>query len=161
MHDPTKKGVQSSKGSAKQGKGPDEGGSAPMCALCAIDRVSGTRKAASGGSIALDHATKSRGGDVACPAMIISVVDAGMSEDEILADTNTYVTPLVLPVSALREVLRAKTAALARSVVRDDELRDINMNDPDEVEELGKVMLIVAFEQVSRQAGIDVSLGRG
>jgi hypothetical protein len=33
VHDPSKKGVTSSKGAAKQGKGPDEGGSAPMCAL--------------------------------------------------------------------------------------------------------------------------------
>ena len=99
-----------------------------------------------------DHASKARGGDVACPAMIISVVDASMSEDEMLAGTNTYVTPLVLRVSAQKEDLEAKAASLARSLVSDDELRDINMTDPDDVEELGKVMLIAAFEQVSGPA---------
>ena len=98
-----------------------------------------------------DHASKAREGDVACPAMIISVVDECMSEDEILAGTNTYVTPLVPRVSSPKEDLEAKAASLARKLVSDDELRDINMNDPDDVDELGKVMLIAAFEQVSGQ----------
>ena len=40
-----------------------------------------------------------------------------------------------------------KQHTLSRKLVSDDELRDINMNDPDDVEELGKVMLIAAFEQ--------------
>ena len=74
-----------------------------------------------------------------------------MLEDEILACTNTYVTLLVLRVSTPKEALEAKAASLARKLVSDDELRDINMNDPDDVDELGKVMLIAAFEQVSGQ----------
>ena len=49
--------------------------------------------------------------------------------------------------SAPKEDLEAKAASLARKLVSDDELRDINMNDPDDMEELGKVMLIAAFEQ--------------
>lgn len=98
-----------------------------------------------------DHAMAAKGGDTACPAFVINIVDASISAEEIVAGTTTYITPLV-PRAA--EDLEAKAAALARSIIGDDELLHFDISDPDDVEEMGKIMLIAAFEQVS---GRDVS----
>ena len=152
-HDPAKKGVQSSKGAAKQGQGRDDEGSAPECALpkckelCLWDPKGNKYWK----YCCPDHAMAAKGGDTACPAFVINIVDASISAEEIVAGTTTYITPLV-PRAA--EDLEAKAAALARSIIGDDELQHFDISDPDDVEEMGKIMLIAAFEQVS---GRDVS----
>ena len=96
-----------------------------------------------------DHAMAAKGEDTACPAFVIKVVDASISAEEIVAGTTTYITPIV---TRAMEDLEAKAATLARRVIGDDELQHFDVSDPDDMEEMDKIMLIVAFEQVSGRA---------
>ena len=61
-----------------------------------------------------------------------------------------HITPLV---TRAVEDLEAKAATLAHRVICDDELQHFDVSDPDDVEEMGKIMLIAAFEQVCEHEG--------
>jgi hypothetical protein len=86
---------------------------------------------------------------VACPATIISVHDPQMHAEQILAGTSANVTQVVPPPSWAPEGLMAQTAELAKTIFDEDKLADIDWGEADDVEELGTVILLATFEQVS------------
>ena len=73
-----------------------------------------------------------------------------MHAEKILACTRTYVTPVVpLQSRDLDDMkMAAKADELAATLFDEDALRTINWSNPDDVEELGNLSLIAAFEQV-------------
>jgi hypothetical protein len=75
---------------------------------------------------------------------MVEVFHAGTSPE-----SEGAVTAVVLTLSGAPEVLMVRADELAQSIFDDNELVEINWCDPDDVEELGNVILVAAFEQVS------------
>jgi hypothetical protein len=149
-HDEAKKGSRKAKDSKDADSSPD-GKTAPLCALkecnkpCPWDPQDGKFW-----KFCTSAHKKDQDKHVACPA-IISVHDPEMHAEQILAGTRAYVTP-VMPLEsrdldAMME-MAAKADELAVTLFDEDSLQTINWSNPDDVEELGNLSLIAAFEQV-------------
>jgi hypothetical protein len=147
-HNEAKRGQ--AKDSTEDDSGPD-GKSAPMCALkdCNNPCPWDDKRKKWWKFCTPAHLQKAKEQHVACPASIISVDDPNMPADQILAGTSAYVTRVVPTLSRAPEVLMARAAELAQSIFDDGELVEINWCDPDDVEELGNVILVAAFDQVT------------
>jgi len=149
-HDEAKKGSRKAKDSKDADSSPD-GKTAPLCALkecnkpCPWDPQAGKFW-----KFCTQAHKKEQDKHVACPA-IISVHDPGMHAEQILAGTRAYVTPVVpLESRDLDDIMKMTDKADEIAVTLFDEgaLRTIDWSNPDDVEEVGNLSLIAAFEQV-------------
>ena len=149
-HDEAKKGTRKAKDSKDADSSPD-GKTAPLCALkecnkpCPWDPQAGKFW-----KFCTPAHKKEQDKHVACPA-IISVHDPGMHAEQILAGTRAYVTP-VRPLESrdLDVIMKmaAKADELAVTLFDEGALMTIDWSNPDDLEEVGHLSLIAAFEQV-------------